>query len=304
MGGNVATGQGSDSGGYGVMRRHTHGYEFDSWTELMDVAENGADLAPDMGRASRNPRWDDWAGASWDGAVSMARRGWTEGAERIARQRDALYAHLVEIVNRKEVAYAQQGPGILNMKRYQQGHPAPYQVRRQTTDQIDAERSRGILRIGFNMGASSAVSSEVMFVRGAAIAALVDCLERAKFRVELDVADAASGNEGRRLYTTYTRIKNAEDHLEPDLLAFICAHSAALRRISFSVWETADPSIRRAFSFCDEGHYGTPARAFDGREYDIVLEQAHSGDERWHSEETAAAWVRGMLAAQGIEVAE
>lgn len=287
------------------MKQTRDGYEFDSWPELMRVATDAPNLAPELGeRTSRRiDESGDWAGTkTFEDGVKLAREGWPEGADRIAALRDTLYLHLAEIVQRTEVGHARQGPGHLNLKRYSTGNPAPYRVRRETDEQIEIERQRGVLRLAFNMAASACIDTEVMFRRGAAIAALVDCLERARFRVELDIGAAC--HVGSERVDVHCRVKNAGDHLEPDLLAFVCAHASAFRRIMFSVWETLPAAKRAACWITEAGNYGYPCASFTRRDCDIVIEAADGRDERWESTESAAQWVRAMLQAQGVALAD
>jgi hypothetical protein len=274
---------------------------FATWTDFVTYATDGD---TEDGRISRRASTTGWSGGSWDGAVELASKGWSDGATRIAELSAMFYNRLALHQYRKVPAFARSGPGVFNFGRLQAGHPEPYQTWVDSQTVVESVKSRGVLKVGYNVAASSMITESVIFNRGAAITTLIDCLERSGFRVEFDWgAGVRSGVWGSSEWQTVVRLKASESPVELDLLAFACAHPSALRRIMFSTMERESPAIRREFGFTKDGGYAKTAQLY-GADYDVTIEGADGRDDRWTSTDTSVRWIAEQLEAQGVELVQ
>jgi hypothetical protein len=240
--------------------------------------------------------------------MELASKGWTEGATKIADLSSMFYNRLALHQYRKESGFSRVGPGVYNFGRLQSGHPEPYQVWRDSETVVESVKSRGVLKIGFNSTVSANVSIETIFNRGAAMATLIDCLERSGYRVELDFGECVrprdlSGVRSASRWQCVIRLKGASDPVEHDLLAFAFAHPALSRRIMFGTAEQEPVTVRVEFGFHSGKAYGVPAPLFVGdNRYDVTMEHAIGSDDRWLSAETSVKWIAEQLQAQGVQL--
>jgi hypothetical protein len=157
-----------------------------------------------------------------------------------------------------------------------------------------------VVRLVVNICASADITAAAMYKRGAAALAMVDAIESTGARVEIAVANChqsrASGNRRAVVVT----VKRAEDHAEPDRLAFALAHPATLRRLWFAFAENTYTPDERAEYGVGNGGYGTPEDMPDAERGDIYLPAAKSWEPHFATPESAAAWIMETLRAQGI----
>lgn len=288
------------------MSTTIHSERFASWSAYVDRAVSGETSFPAADRSSRRHDWGgSWAGTeTFAEAVDLARRGWREGAELIAPMFAALTAKVESKILVQTPAYAPVGPGTLDMGRYLMGHPAPYMVWEDSYESDDSPSGR-IVHIVLNMTTSANIDKRVMFRKGAAVAALVDVLERAGRRVELDAAICESRQGMGARASVTVRLKGASDALEIEQLAFTCAHAAAFRRIGFGVMECWPDDVRARLGVYHGGNYGTPTELPEAERGDIYIGRSYDGGTRqWATEDAAAAWVVAQLAVQGVEVTD
>jgi hypothetical protein len=278
-------------------------HTFANWSEFVEYAAR-ATTSPELGQASRRVESRTFSETeTWAEALDLANKGWTAGAERISELSAMFYNRLALRQYRQEPAFAQCGPGVYNFGRLQAGHPEPYQVWRDSDLVIEAAKSRGILKIGYNCTVSARVSTEVIFNRGAAMATLIDCLERSGFRVEVDLGESVRAKDHLSTWVAIVRLKDAQAPVEHDLLAFACAHPATTRRIMFGANEQESAAVRQAFGFHEGSIYGYPASAFDkDSSYDVTIEPASAKDDRWLDTASSVKWIAEQLEAQGVQL--
>ena len=163
------------------------------------------------------------------------------------------------------------------------------QRERETTDNGTGR----VIRVVFNISATSNVRTSEIMKKGATVVGLIDLLERSGKRVELDLVCGATGGRGREV-RTQVRIKDAGAPLDIERIAFAIAHPASLRRLAFSIWELATPTTRGAAGI--GGGYGSPVRftVSDGIYIDAL--DVHE----FRSEAGRLAWVTEQLTAQGV----
>lgn len=183
--------------------------------------------------------WD--FGAGYDGAMRMAREGWSDGAADLHLRLSAMPAPINRHADLKWGVAGHRG----SVPRYLAGNPMHMVSRGKRTG------SPPVIHLIVNISASGATTAEAYKQYGTAVAAMVQQLEARNHRVELDVADATSyGNRGRSI--TGWKVKRADQPLDLAAIAFSIGHPAALRRLSFALQERLPKSM-------ESPGYGMPA---------------------------------------------
>lgn len=176
-------------------------------------------------QSSRRPSlgysWD--LGASYDDAVRLLHDGWEEGIQRIG-------AMALPVPNAcrwiEKPDYAGERPDIV---RYLAGD-SRNMLRR------GAERKpKSAMTIVVSIGANANVDAESMWNYGAALVALIDRLESKGIRVEVYALWVTITRTARTCISV--RLKQTQDALDINSLAFALAHPAMLRRLMFAAIE-------------------------------------------------------------------
>jgi hypothetical protein len=274
---------------------------FDSFTAFTDSAERHADAS---GASCETSFGAEWNGTdSLPAALRLARNGWADGADAIRKMLRPMSRAVAERTFHRVPNFAATRPGALHMGRYVIGHPKPF-LTAYEVEETTPRRGGKVVHIVMNGTASAFVERSIMERRGAAVAALVDTLERAGKRVELDLvlcARPARVGGGSRQMQTWVRIKNAGDPVNLENLAFAIAHSSTLRRLGFAVWEGQPLAERQAFGFVSGGGYGIPENP-TVEAGTVYLGAMLAGDPNFASEAAAVEWTLVQLREQGIEV--
>ena len=220
--------------------------------------------------------------------MDLARLGWPEGLKRIKEQVHIIERFIGPRQPKKELAYSVRGPGMLDFNRYLQGRPDSWVV----WEEADAQDgwSAQIIPIVFNVSASSGVSKEVLFSRGAAVCALIDILEHSRIRVELTIAE-------RCLYRGYNdvdgtflvKVKKSEEPADMDRIAFALCNASVLRRLMFSMAEKYIPNLPHGYG-APRSHHQEGALNLDAASLYI------------RGEEDMVPWLVNQLKGFGIEV--
>ena len=197
--------------------------EFASFTEFVNDAATGPDYQRQAG----------WPGCATLGeAVDLARHGWPEGWQRMKALRDAIFAKMASQIHRDVVQFRIAG-GAVSVARFLSGRPDCFMARVRS-NQFKDLRSRKVLHMVVNVGARASVSPDVFFARGAAAVTLIEALERAGIRVQVDMLSVAT-NGARREVRIACRLKEAGEIIQLDKLAFCLAHPALHRKLNFAL---------------------------------------------------------------------
>lgn len=207
-------------------------HEFESLAELIKdnlrwkPGTNG-------GSASHFDSDKEWNGtASYEDAVALTQKGWTEGAKRVDTLRRELDSAVQALVAAKaaDMTYDVQGDWV-DLGRLVTGEPECCG----TWEVQGDDRSEKVIKIVANICVSAAVNADTIFARGAACLAAVDIVESLGRRVELWIGLGVS-HAGRRI-ETHVMVKAASQPAELDRLAYVLCHASMLRRISFAHME-------------------------------------------------------------------
>jgi hypothetical protein len=203
--------------------------------------------------------WDLKAGFA--GAQELSRNGWEKGAMKMAKVRSLV--SLPENSDRSiqpQPIWAEDGDEV-DVDRYLAGEE---NCMIQFMPELTPSYGR-VAKIIVNLAASCGIDSETQFRRGAAACVLIDALEAAGVRCEV-WSLPFWGMSGGDLFGARVLIKRPDEHVEPDRMAFMLAHSAVMRRFGFRLLEQ------------QEGRWGEMSHAFYGSPADIPLaEQNEEG---------------------------
>tara|TARA_R110002020_G_scaffold265840_1_gene480630 strand:+ start:62 stop:919 length:858 start_codon:yes stop_codon:yes gene_type:complete len=260
------------------MKNKTNTVVFESVDAFLTQAQKPATKGndPHSSKPTTGPRstWD--MGADWDETLRLARDGWAKGLKRITDKRE-----LLEIPESSDKSIqpqpipAQAGDEV-DVGLYLSGEP---ECMIEYQPEIIPSFGK-VARIIVNLTSSCNVKAETYFQRGAAASLLVDALENCGIRCEV-WGVFAYGGYGRRnnLINSHwwVPVKAADEPLEMDRLAFLLAHPATFRRLSFRLIEQLP---RKQFKDNHESGYGscmeipTEEREADGT---IYFDRQHSG---------------------------
>lgn len=270
--------------------------EFDSFAEYLDIAAKEPDEK--RGGSSRRVESDKWSGTrNFAEAMTLAREGWPEGVEMMGD----IAAHLSAVTGglcvKPEILWDITGD-FADAGLFASGVPECMG----SFAEVIAESRGKVVSILMNCSASGGVDKKVMMKRGAAVLALVDCLEQSGRSCEIFVGEGVtSGYSHGSSYMFYVPVKRAGEIAELDRLAFVLAHPAMLRRLAFSVEEQEDDAIREEFEFHRSGNYGYPAEIKNKDErFNLIVPELSLVN--WHNDKDALAWVKRSLVEQGCEV--
>ena len=272
-----------------------HWFTFDNWYDYVAFAENGEtgmDLTERESRLSGNDRW--YGGATFEETMELARNGWQAGTDQLNNHIKSFENTLPSQRVRLETVMDITGPGVLDFGRWATGHPEAWMIQQET--EVHDPHAGNIIRIVYNISASSGVSTREMMDKGATIVGFIDLLERAGKRVELDLVAGIKARNGRTSVRTQVRVKEANTPVDIERIAFAIAHPASFRRIVFSLLEMAPALARKDCGIYLFKGYGMPE---DWEVADAFYIPA-SAIARLASEAGRIAWVKEQLAAQGV----
>lgn len=283
----------------GHMIDHDHQH-FDSVFELTEWMTNGGGVEPwkrngtmafennskDSVTGSTRDSWT--GGLTFDDAIEAGMMGWPEGREKMMKTVEAITESLPKAGDSGRTAgfdyeYMEDGDELC-IDSYLEGDDRYW-----LQPQFSAEKP--IVRIFINIGASGGVGGETLISRGVVLGAMIVKLERLGYGVQLFVGDA--GTSANQRFAATIRIKESDEYLNYDVLAFWVAHPAALRRLMFRIIEAADASVANV------GYgYGMPA-PITSPDFDFVSDEAHldrAKKEGWlNNPEKAAAAAHEMI---------
>ena len=203
-------------------------------------------------RRDKNPEW--YGSTSFDAGMSLARHGWQEGREKMA----------------KAVGVAAMSAGFSRSPAFDLDMAGAYPIAAlaaagnpmcMVSPSPVNERARPIVKITVSASVSAMTDSNDIFNYGAALLAFVDGLEQADIRTELHICYACRAMNGKDLGSFLIKFKKAEEALDLDKAAFILASPAMFRRLVFSLYEMNFP---KQF----ENGYGIPRDPVAGDDYD------------------------------------
>ena len=228
---------------------------------------------------------------SFQSMIRMATEGWPDGRDEIEKFVIDIEKKVMGYLPVVEVAHDVQGQWF-DVGAYITGDPECYGLF-QDTDYYNEKKGGKIIHIVLNVDVSSKP-----FKRGAAGVAIIDALERSGHRV---VADAIANTVGRdnRLLETRIRVKNSDEPVQLDKLAFLVAHRDILRHMLFACWERLPEPVRRLYGF--NTSYGWVGYVPKEDQGDIYVERSA---DHYGTIDQVAKYVLATIKEQGVNISE
>jgi hypothetical protein len=255
---------------------------FDNYTEFIEAADSKPDTFKHSSYFGRSGNY--WMGndvSSYQDALNLARLGWTAGRNQVSAIAEQI--NLAGHVRKPDIMFDVTGDGGFDMGKVISGEPESMMYFQDT----EVEHTHGkIIRMLVNTTISGGLDESVYRARGAAIVALVDCLESAGYR--LDIA-ATFCEESVHSDGVFVPIKKSDEHLQIDQVAFALAH----------------PSFPRCFAHQVIGHGirpGDPQWLISKQEIDIYIPMMHLYEKQWQTPTSTAAWIKNYLKEYGVSL--
>lgn len=263
---------------------------FNNWIDFVEAAKH-ATPATEYHTSHDNSR-PKWSGsANFAETVELAEAGWPEGAAKIKSLSSAIADKVESLIEVPTVHYDVTGDDF-DVSTMLTGIPEYWE--RLETDSETAPVETLVVNVNF--GFLCDVTVREVEVRGSAIAALVECLEFANKRVEVNIVMYSTVGRKEK-FSLSIRLKDSEQFLATDTLAFAILHASCLRRLVFALMET-DSGYMRAAGFSYGTTHDIPAADMPKGLY---LPSQLVGQFR---EDNAVEWVTNHLKEQGVTIIE
>jgi hypothetical protein len=270
-------------------------WRYDSWFDFVDHSQNRK-LSTDVNCSRNSLMGDEWTGTrSFGEAVRLAKEGWPVGAEKVGRLSAKLYDKITSRIERPQVVYDVTGNDF-DVAMVNEGVPESWY--HFDTSEVQNGKGTKVLKLVFNCSVSGGISTDVMIAKGAVVCALVESLEYAGCRVEIDVVEATTYyDQGLSKFSLIIPTKEANQHMDRDKLAFALAHPSVLRRLVFGVEEENGRFMKIAGT-----GYGMPADPDVSEHGDIFIGHSMLGEPQWTNEVSSVDWVIKQLKEQNVTI--
>jgi len=274
---------------------------FPNMTKFLEYLNSPTDM-PSENRTSMNREYSSWTQTKdLPEALELARKGWHEGAKKVEQMSIMFTEEILRVVELPMIRFDVTGDQ-LDVGRFVNGEPEDFMY----FEEVERKETPKIIHIIMNISTSGSVSGNTMIVKGSAVVALVNALEKTGKRVIVDCADGTgpsgySSRQSKDLLINVVRIKESDGPVNLANLAMMLAHPAALRRLIFCAQEHQPSAIRRKFGI--GSNYGRVRELPEDKRGDIYIAGSNSFLGRWN-EENAKTWVLKQLKEQGIKIRE
>lgn len=243
--------------------------------------------------------------ADWKEAVDLALYGWPKGGARIRHYAQSFFEDISSKIAQSDfVRGIEPGVGI-DIGAYCAGEPEVWI--QEHVRHVDGVGNR-VLSVAYNISADVSVPRSVITQRGALAVAMVQALETAGFSVELSVVSGAGvlcGKPKHAFHFDYAiRVKDSDQPINVDRVAFAIMHPSMLRRIGFAITERMMAPDRFASNMYSQG-YGTPAN-LTWKDYrgDVYLGPMYGDGNGWRDEAYCVRTMFARMKEAGVNLSE
>lgn len=280
---------------------HKYDFNFATWSDFVkhanyDEAQMKEEVLKATGysrtvMAGRDIRPDFQKVNSWQEVLDLSIKGWKKGLKDTTELSARVERRLVSHIEKEDLHYDVSGE-VLDIGRYCSGEPEHWGHWNTT---IQEGKGQKLIHLVCNGTASAMVSAEVLIRRGAMVAAFVNMMELAGYRVKVTLAYAAGDVCAQS--TIKVALKEFDQSFDQDMLGFALAHPATFRCLGFCVWDTAkDRAVQEMLGGC----YGYPTDLPESDRGDVYLGRMFGNERDWQSPENAEAWVIKKLQQYGV----
>lgn len=271
----------------GNMPRATQ--RFTNTVQLSDYLKSEC-VFPASRRYSHRPQWSgSCLGLNWEGTLAAIVMGWEEGVEKIVAIEAMIKKVLAGALPEIKMQYDTTGL-MLDMGKWVNGEPEDYLYEEESEKPTDKPKGK-VVKI---VTTFDVAGQDAFVIRGAAICAVTNILERYGYRVQVD-AHIGSND----LVDTWIRVKEASWPVNYTDMAFFTAHPAMFYRVAYGCWELLPKEVhdRCKLGTSSMGWISEPRPEERGDVYVSALASA------WcYSEKSMLKWVCETLTKNGIEV--
>jgi len=220
--------------------------KFNSFDEFLTKVQEPSLPNARLSEALREGASNSWdLKAGWDGAIKMAKEGWPEGLKRMQKVAELLEMPSGARSYEPQPVLAVAGDEV-DIGAYLSGEPEcmmDWEVR--------ATPSFGkVVKIVCHLTANASVSANAMFRRGSLAYLIIDALESCGIRCEVwglvKCSTCGNRDEGPD-FLAQVCLKDADQPIEPDRLAYMLAHPAVFRRLGFRLMELTPEYTRGCY---------------------------------------------------------
>lgn len=273
---------------YGTRMQNEYVLTFDSYSEFINACHERKALGSKNFGFTVTGHSNFTGSENYTQAYKLASEGWKDGCKLMSLKIDKL--DVKSHIKKPELFFDVSGDYGFDMGRVMSGEPEVIMNYRESDDMTESNHGP-IVKMLVNTVMSGGIPVDIVMHRGAAIVSLVDALEQAGKRVQIDVICSAQLSDG--LYTHQYPLKNADETLQIDQIAFCIAHPSIERRFNFIALDLFPTWL---------GHsYGGPVNV-DPVGYDVYVPMLHYHDENWQTIETVNNWVIAELHKLGIKM--
>ncbi len=242
---------------------------------------------------------------SWEEASQLAVHGWPEGGEKIRHYAQSFFDDISSKIAQSDfVRGIEPGVGI-DIGAYCAGEPEVWI--QEHVRHVDGVGNR-VLSVAYNISAEASVPRSVIMQRGALAVAMVQALETAGFSVELSVVSGAGllcGKPKGTFHFDYAiRVKDSDQPINTDRVAFAIMHPSMLRRVGFAITERVMAHDRMASNLYSQG-YGNPAN-LSWKDYhgDVYLGPLYGDGNGWCDEAFCVRTMFARMKEAGVNLSE
>jgi hypothetical protein len=267
-----------------------HRIWFDSYSEFIAECHAQKPTSHNVGFVGGGQ--NNFAQASYETAYRYATTGYADGAKRVKLKLEHL--DVKSHIAKPEMYFDVAGDYGFDMGLVMSGEPENVICYR-PSNELRSKQNGKIIKIMVNTVMSASIPKDIVAHRGAGIISLIDALETAGKRVQLDVICSAKLYELNALFTHEYPLKNASEALVIEDIAFALTHPAIERRFNFIALDLFPKSAGWSTYYS----YGGPIDA-DHSAYDIYVPMLYGSDANWQTVATTDKWIRDTLAKLGV----
>lgn len=220
------------------MRKIEHEINFSSFEDFLKASRKNA--REDESSHTGSPQFTGTR--SYNEAVELARKGWPEGRNAMEMVRSEISTKIYQKIQKQEV-YRDVAGAYVDVGAFLSGEPENMME----FHEVEKPGPR-VVKLAIKGNYNCNLSKEKVNWWGVAVLALIDSLEYAGTRVEIDwVASIYNHKDQHTRSVTRCNIKQSDEALDVDRLAFMLGHPSMLRRLWFGVAEGAPDKIRRKY---------------------------------------------------------
>jgi hypothetical protein len=268
---------------------------FETLADMVRTGLGGPQNCDTRSSARVDDQCTQWSGTrDLNEAAELATNGWADGVDRIVNLAERISEQVSRRVEAHGMELWEEG-GEVDVAAYLDGERACMWT------WAEQPNKRPIVRATINISAPHTVSPEQYIFAGAIACALIDGLENAGRRVELQVHQAVVSRDGGEPFVVGADIKEADQPVDLGALAYAMAHPSMLRRTVFSVEELTPQAYRKHYNFRLGHGYGLSADTPEDLRGDVHLDLRQTYNLTY---EEGYDWILARLREQGVAIAD